>query len=154
IKAGHAPLDMADVDVRRAQPFQTSRSYLHDRTTESLGLLYAMHWPYRQVETARGARRSPFHDRLVALGACMGEAAGWERPGRLAPQAAEPAYDYASARQTGFRHAQAEADALRDGVVLFAPSGFAKYRVEGRDACAVLARVSADAIDVAPGRIA
>ena len=30
------------------------RQYVRDRTVESLGLLYAMHWPYRQVETARG----------------------------------------------------------------------------------------------------
>jgi glycine cleavage system aminomethyltransferase T/glycine/D-amino acid oxidase-like deaminating enzyme len=153
IKAGHAPLDMADVDVRRAHPFQTSRSYLHDRTTESLGLLYAMHWPYRQVETARGARRSPFHDRLVALGACMGEAAGWERPNWFAPQGVEPAYDYSFGRQNWFPYAQAEAEALRDGVALFDLSSFAKFRVEGRDSRAVLDRVSANAIDVAPGRI-
>jgi hypothetical protein len=26
--------------------------------TETLGLLYADHWPYRQMETARGVRRS------------------------------------------------------------------------------------------------
>ena len=40
------------------------KRYVRDRTVESLGLLYAMHWPYRQVETARGVRRSPIHDRL------------------------------------------------------------------------------------------
>jgi hypothetical protein len=39
-------------------PFQSNRNYLHDRTVESLGLLYAMHWPFRQTETARGGRRS------------------------------------------------------------------------------------------------
>jgi glycine cleavage system aminomethyltransferase T/glycine/D-amino acid oxidase-like deaminating enzyme len=153
IKAGHAPIDMADVDVRRAQPFQTNRSYLHDRTSESLGLLYAMHWPYRQVETARGVRRSPFHDRLVALGACMGEVAGWERPNWFAPEGVEPAYEYSFGRQNWFPYAQAEAEALRDQVVVFDQTSFAKFRVEGRDACRVLDRISANVVDVEPGRI-
>src|SRR5690606_19350896 len=63
------PADLIDVDVRRMQPFQSGRRYLRERTTETLGLLYAMHWPYRQMETARGARRSPCHDRLAAQGA-------------------------------------------------------------------------------------
>ncbi|HUF44341.1 MAG TPA: FAD-dependent oxidoreductase [Aestuariivirgaceae bacterium] len=153
IKAGHAPIDMADVDVRRANPFQTNRSYLLERTSESLGLLYAMHWPYRQVETARNVRRSPFHDRLVALGACMGEVAGWERPNWFAPDGVEPVYEYSFGRQNWFPYAQAEAEALRDGVVFFDQTSFAKFRVEGRDALAVLDRVSANSINVAPGRI-
>jgi hypothetical protein len=46
-------------------PFQRNRRYLRDRTVETLGLLYAMHWPFRQPETARGVRRSILHDRLA-----------------------------------------------------------------------------------------
>ena len=153
IKTGHAPMDVADVDVRRVHPFQTNRNYLRDRTTESLGLLYAMHWPYRQVETARNVRRSPFHDRLVQLGACMGEVAGWERPNWFAPEGVEPAYEYSFGRQNWFPFAQAEAEVLRDNVVLFDQTSFAKFRVEGRDACATLDRVSANKIDVEPGRV-
>ena len=42
------PMDLADVDVRRVMPFQANRRYLQDRTVETLGLLYAMHWPYYQ----------------------------------------------------------------------------------------------------------
>ena len=76
---GHPGMDLWDVDIRRFAPFQANRDYLHARTTESLGLLYAMHWPFRQNETARGARRSALHDRLAAHGACFGEVAGWER---------------------------------------------------------------------------
>ena len=86
------PVDLTDVDVRRLHPFQSNRTYLRDRTTETLGLLYAMHWPYRQYATARGVRRSPFHDRLVAAGAVMGETAGWERPNWYAPPGVEPEY--------------------------------------------------------------
>jgi len=77
---GHPPMDLWDVDIRRVMPFQSNRRYLRDRTAEALGLLYAMHWPFRQPETARGVRRSALHDRLLARGACFGELAGWERP--------------------------------------------------------------------------
>jgi 4-methylaminobutanoate oxidase (formaldehyde-forming) len=53
---GHPPMDLWDVDIRRMMPFQRNRSYLRDRTVETLGLLYAMHWPFRQPESARGGR--------------------------------------------------------------------------------------------------
>ena len=76
---GRPPMDLWDVDIRRMMPFQSNATYLHDRTVETLGLLYAMHWPFRQPETARGVRRSALHDRLAARGACFGEIAGWER---------------------------------------------------------------------------
>src|SRR3954469_21271437 len=91
---GYPPMDLWDVDVRRVMPFQRNRRYLKDRTVEALGLLYAMHWPFRQPESARGVRRSALHDRLAARGACFGEAAGWERPNWFARGAVAPAYDY------------------------------------------------------------
>src|SRR5207253_2656291 len=46
IVSGHPSLDLWDVDIRRMMAFQSNRRYLRDRTTESLGLLYAMHWPF------------------------------------------------------------------------------------------------------------
>ena len=92
---GHPPMDLADVDIRRMQPFQSNARYLRERVIEGLGLLYAMHWPYRQYATARPARTSPFHERLKARGACFAEAAGWERPGWFAPPGARARYAYA-----------------------------------------------------------
>jgi 4-methylaminobutanoate oxidase (formaldehyde-forming) len=147
------PMDLADVDIRRAMPFQSNRRYLHDRTVETLGLLYAMHWPYYQYQTARGARRTALHDRLLAAGACMGETAGWERPNWFAPKGVEPRYEYAYGRQNWFEHCGTECRAVRDAVALFDQTCFAKYLVQGRDACAVLNRLSTSNLDVAPGRI-
>ena len=153
IRDGHPSMDVIDVDVRRMHPFQTNRKYLHDRTTETLGLLYAMHWPYRQVATARGVRRSPFHDRLVKLGAVMGEVSGWERPNWFAQGSEKAEYEYSYGRQNWFGAAQREAETLRDKVGLIDQTSFAKFRVEGRDALKILNRVSANTIDVEPGRI-
>jgi 4-methylaminobutanoate oxidase (formaldehyde-forming) len=90
--AGHPPMDLAEVDVRRAQRFQLNRRYLRVRMTESLGLLCAMRWPHRQFETARGVRASALRERLAARGACFGETAGWERANWFAPEGVKPEY--------------------------------------------------------------
>jgi 4-methylaminobutanoate oxidase (formaldehyde-forming) len=153
IRDRRPPMDLIDVDVRRMLPFQGCKRYLHDRTVEGLGLLYAMHWPFYQYKTARGARRTPFHERLVEAGACMGETAGWERPNWYAPEGVEPVYDYAYGRQNWFEHCAAECRATRDAVALFDQSSFTKFLVQGKDACAVLNRICANNVDVAPDRI-
>ncbi len=77
--AGEKPFDLGDVDISRLQPFQGNKHYLFERSKETLGLLYADHFPYRQKATARGVRRTPFHQQLKAQGAVFGEIAGWER---------------------------------------------------------------------------
>jgi len=151
IVKGHPPMDLWDVDIRRMQGFQTNRRYLHDRSVEALGLLYAMHWPFRQVETARGVRRSPFHDRLTALGACNGEAGGWERPNWYAPVGVEPVYEYSYGRQNWFDHSATEHRACREGVAMFDQSSLAKLLIQGPDAASVLNRISSADINVEPG---
>jgi glycine cleavage system aminomethyltransferase T/glycine/D-amino acid oxidase-like deaminating enzyme len=153
IKNGHPPMDVSGVDIRRIHPFQSVKTYVRDRTVESLGLLYAMHWPHRQPETARGARRSPIHDRLVEAGACMGEVNGWERPNWYAGNGNEPKYEYSYGRQNWFPYADAEAKALQADVVMFDQSSFSKFLVEGKDAAKVLNKISANDIDVEPGRV-
>ena len=150
---GHPPMDLWDVDVRRMMPFQRNRSYLHDRTVEALGLLYAMHWPYRQPETARGVRRSPVHDRLTARGACFGEVAGWERANWYAPHGVRAEYEYSYGRQNWFGHSAAEHLAVRNGVGLFDLSSFGKYRLEGPDAERVLDNICANDVAVSVGKI-
>ena len=150
---GDPPMDLWDVDARRMMPFQVNREYLHDRTVEALGLLYAMHWPFRQPETARGVRTSVLHQRLTDLGACFGETAGWERANWFAPKGVEPVYEYSYGRQNWFDHSAREHRSVRENVGVFDMSSFGKYLVQGRDACQVLERVSANRMDVDPGRV-
>jgi 4-methylaminobutanoate oxidase (formaldehyde-forming) len=150
---GAPPFDLADVDLRRAQPFQRNRRYLRERVTETLGLLYADHFPYRQVETARGVRRSPVHDALAVMGAVFGETAGWERANWFARPGEAREYRYSWGRQNWFTNQRDEHMAVREGVGLFDMTSFGKIRVEGRDALAFLQHVCANDVDVAPGRI-
>jgi len=153
IVRGHAPMDLWDVDIRRFMPFQGNARYLHERTTETLGLLYDMHWPFRQYASARGARRSPLHQRVAGRNACFGETAGWERPNWYAPAGVEPVYEYSYGRQNWFPYSAAEHRAVREGVGLFDQSSFAKFLLQGRDAQRVLNEVCANDVAVAPGRI-
>ncbi|MES2100425.1 MAG: FAD-dependent oxidoreductase [Pseudomonadota bacterium] len=153
IRDRQVPIDLPGMEVRRMHPCQGTRAYLKDRTAESLGLLFAMHWPFRQVETARGARRTVFHDRLLAQGACMGELNGWERANWYGEPGSTPACEYAFGHQNWFENTAAECRAARDAVALFDQSSMAKFIVQGRDACAVLNRIGTANVDVAPGRI-
>ncbi len=153
ITEGEAPFDLWEVDIRRAQPFQRNRRYLKERVTETLGLLYADHFPYRQVETARGVRRTPLHEHLKARGAVFGEVAGWERANWFARPGQEREYRYSWGRQNWFENQRAEHMAVRTGVGLFDMTSFGKIRVEGRDAAAFLQKVCANDVDVAAGRI-
>ncbi|MEK9743315.1 MAG: FAD-dependent oxidoreductase [Gammaproteobacteria bacterium] len=150
---GQPPMDLWDVDIRRMMPFQRNRSYLHDRTVEALGLLYAMHWPFRQPESARGARKSPFHNRLEERGACFGETAGWERANWFAPVGIAPKYEYSYGKQNWFEHSGSEHRAVRESVGVFDMSSFGKFLLQGADAMQVLNRVSANQVDVEPGRV-
>lgn len=150
---GEPPFDLWEVDIRRAQPFQKNRRYLRERVSETLGLLYADHFPYRQMTTSRGLRRSPLHEHLKARGAVFGEVAGWERANWFAARDQPRAYEYSWGRQNWFDNSAAEHRALREGVGLLDMSSFGKIRVEGRDALAFLQRLCGNDLDVAQGRI-
>ncbi|HEV7252344.1 MAG TPA: FAD-dependent oxidoreductase [Mesorhizobium sp.] len=150
---GEPPFDLWDVDIRRAQNFQKNRAYLRERVSETLGLLYADHFPYRQMASARGVRRSPLHEHLKARGAVFGEVAGWERANWFAKPGQEQDYRYSWWRQNWFDNQRDEHMAVRENVGLFDMTSFGKIRVEGRDACAFLQKVCANDMDVAAGRI-
>ncbi|PSJ54993.1 GcvT family protein [Kumtagia ephedrae] len=150
---GEPPFDLWDVDIRRVQPFQANRTYLYRRSVETLGLLYADHFPYRQMASARGVRRSPLHEHLKARGAVFGEVAGWERANWFARQGQEREYRYSWKRQNWFDNQRDEHLSVRNGVGLFDMSSFGKIRVEGRDALSFLQRLCANDMDVPAGKI-
>ena len=150
---GEPPFDLWEVDIRRAQPFQKNRKYLKERVSETLGLLYADHFPYRQVVTSRGVRRTPLHEHLKARGAVFGEVAGWERANWFANPGQKAEYEYSWGKTNWFENQKAEHLAVRNGVGFFDMTSFGKIRVEGRDACTFLQRMCGADVDVAVGRI-
>ena len=151
--AGEKPFDLGDVDIARMQPFQGNKTYLFERSKETLGLLYADHFPYRQKASARGVRRTPFHAHLLERGAVMGELAGWERANWFAKEGQDASYHYSWGRQNWFENSAEEHRAVRENIGIYDMSSFGKIRVEGAQAEAFLNHICANDMSVPVGRI-
>lgn len=148
------PAGFADTDVRRVAPWQANRRYLYDRTVEALGVLYDMAWPNREYLSARGARRSPFHDRLAAAGAIMGERFGWEVPLVFAPdgEAAEIAYSFGP--QNWHPWGAAECRMATERVAVADLTAATRVLVSGPDARTLLDRLSTARLPESPDQFA
>ena len=150
---GQKPFDLGDVDISRMEPFQGNKQYLFERSKETLGLLYADHFPYLQKKTARGVRRTPFHQKLLDQGAVMGELSGWERANWFANKGQKPEYEYSWKRQNFFDNVAAEHKAVRNNIGIYDMSSFGKIRVEGPDACTFMNYIGGGQYDVPAGKI-
>ncbi len=151
---GRPDTDVTGINIDRLLPYQTDPDYRRQRTVESLGMVYQCHYPNRSMQTARGAKLSPVHDRLAARGAYFREVSGWEGADWYAPEGEEPAVDRLSwGRENWFPYWQAEHEAARNGVVVMDMSFMSKFRVEGPDAGALLERISANRVAGEPGFI-
>ena len=149
---GLPPVGMGTLHAQRAMPFQAATRYLRERVVESIGMHMTLAWPGHQVETARGVRHFPLHERLLAAGAVMGERAGWEfplyfdRPGATLPH--EPGLGW----QAWYPQVERECLAARDAALLIDQSCYGKLLVSGADAARALNHVSANQMDVPAGR--
>ncbi len=154
IVTGRPDVDVTGINIDRLHPYQANPAYRAARTVESLGLVYQCHYPTRSMQTARGVKLSPIHDRLAAQGAYFREVSGWEGADWYAPPGVEPKVECLSwGRQNWFPYWQAEHEAARNGVILMDMSFMAKFLVEGRDAGRFLDTLSANNVDGEPGVI-
>lgn len=148
---GTPPRAMASMLAARAHPFQKNAAYNAVRVAEGIGLHYGQHWPGRQIETARGIRRVPLHDRLLGQGAVMAERIGWEVPMYFDASGAGWPKRAALGWQDWSPVVQAECLAARDAAVVIDQSMYGKIVVQGRDAAQLLNHVGGAEMNVAPG---
>ncbi len=154
IVEGRPDVDVTGFNIDRLHPYQATPEYRRMRTVESLGMVYQCHYPTRSMQTARGVKRSPLHDRLAARGAYFRDVSGWEGADWYAPAGVAPPVERLSwGRQNWFPYWEAEHHAAREGVILMDMSFMSKFLVQGRDAGRVLDFVSANHVDGPPGRI-
>ena len=115
-------------------------------------MVYKCHYPTHTMVTARGAKKSPFYDRLAALGAYFRDVSGWEGADWYKPE--QPTIEQHSwGRQHWFPQWEAEHRAAREGVILMDMSFMSKFLVEGRDAGRILDHISANSVDGPSGQI-
>ncbi|MEZ4399527.1 MAG: FAD-dependent oxidoreductase [Kofleriaceae bacterium] len=147
ITTGRPDVDVTGMHVDRLHRYQANPEYRRTRTVESLGMVYQCHYPTRSMQTARGAKRSPLHDRLAAAGAYFRDVSGWEAPDWYAPPGHAPTSELTWGKASWFPHWAAEHHAVRTGVVLMDMSFMSKFLVQGRDAGRVLEWISANQVD-------
>jgi 4-methylaminobutanoate oxidase (formaldehyde-forming) len=151
---GVPDVDITGMNIERLQPYQANPQYRRARTVESLGMVYKCHYPTHMLETARGAKRAPFHERLAAAGGHFREVSGWESPDWYAGAGATPDPGPLSwGRPRWFHHWQAEHRAARENVVLMDMSFMGRFLVQGRDAGRCLNRICTNDVDGEAGRI-
>jgi glycine cleavage system aminomethyltransferase T/glycine/D-amino acid oxidase-like deaminating enzyme len=147
IMTGSPDVDVTTMNVDRLQPYQTNPEYRRLRTVESLGWVYACHYPTRTPQTARGAKRSPFYDRLVARGAYFRDVSGWEGADYYGGVGVKPEMELTFGKPSWFAQWAAEHRAAREGVIIMDMSFMAKFLVEGRDAGRLLEHISGNHVD-------
>jgi len=151
---GRPDVDVTGFNIDRLHAYQSNPEYRRTRTVESLGMVYQCHYPTRSMQSARGARKSAFYDRLAARGAYFRDVSGWEGADWYAPAGHEARVDELSwGRQHWFPWWEAEHRAAREGVILMDMSFMAKFLVQGRDAGRALNHISANDVDGACGVI-
>ncbi len=151
---GRPDVDVTAMHIDRLHPYQCTPKYRAERTVESLGMVYQCHYPTRSMQTARGVKLSPIHERLVARGAYFRDVSGWEGADWYAPEGVQPVVEQLSwGKQNWFPYWAAEHKAARDGVILMDMSFMAKFLVEGQGAGALLNRLSANEVATDTGMI-
>ncbi|MCG8616162.1 MAG: FAD-dependent oxidoreductase, partial [Desulfobacterales bacterium] len=151
---GYPEEDLWPVDVRRYNPWQNNLKYIEERVNvESVGNLYADHFPFKQPTSSRNVLKTPIHDRLKDMGACFGVVSGWERANWFAPEGVKAEYEYAWGRQNWFDYSAAEHMNIRENVGIYDLTSMGKFLMQGKDALSVLQNVCGNNIDVPEGKV-
>ncbi|HLL00342.1 MAG TPA: FAD-dependent oxidoreductase [Myxococcaceae bacterium] len=154
ILTGNPGVDITGFNIDRLHTYQSNPEYRRTRTVESLGMVYQCHYPTRTMTTARGAKRSAWHDRLAAQGAYFRDVSGWESPDWYGEPGTTPDPGPLSfGKQRWFPNWAAEHKAAREGVIVMDMSFMAKFLVQGRDAGRLLNHLSGNNVDGPSGLI-
>jgi dimethylglycine dehydrogenase len=147
---GDPGFDVWAMDVARYGDWATL-SYTNPKVQENYARRFSIRFPNEELPAARPHRTTPIYDRLMGMGAQMGDSWGLEAPLWFSPDDTRDVFSWR--RSTDFEHVAAEVRACREGVGIMETSGFSKFFVRGPGARAYLDRVLACRIP-APGRMA
>ena len=144
--------DLFSLDITRFEKFHSETKFITERVTETLGNLYAMHWPFKQLLTSRNQKLLPYHDELKTKGACFGQNGGFERPMWYALSGSKPEYEYSYEYQNWYDSAKHETMHARKDVAFFELTPFSKFELEGEKAHSSLQYLCANNVSDVPGK--
>ncbi|MFK7938036.1 MAG: FAD-dependent oxidoreductase [Roseovarius sp.] len=139
---GAPPMDALAVDPRRFGAW-ADRDYRVAKAIECFGLQFGVHYPAEERPAGRNLRLSPLHDHMLARGAVMGAAHGWERPNWFADAPGTQATD-SFRRANWFEPVARECQAVAGRAALADLSVFSKFEVTGPDTAAFLDTLGAN----------
>ncbi|HWW32598.1 MAG TPA: aminomethyltransferase family protein, partial [Steroidobacteraceae bacterium] len=112
------------------------------------------HYPFMSLATARGVRKSPFHQRLAEAGAYFREVSGWESPDWYGDPGTTPDPGPLTwGPPSWFGRWREEHRAARENVIVMDMSFMGKFLVQGRDAGRCLNHISGNQVDGPAGVI-
>ncbi|WP_291732156.1 FAD-dependent oxidoreductase [Leisingera sp. F5] len=147
---GETPINTRGMDPRRYGNFSTDH-FIVERTKDEFMRRHDTPCPGKQFNSLRPLNRHVLYDRLAAKGAVFGEVAGWERPRYFG--------EVGETEQIGWGHqpwhanAMAEAKATREAAGVIDLCAFAQFEITGKDAGALLDRLSANKVPARDGRM-
>ena len=147
---GDPGFDVWAMDVARYGDWATL-AYTNPKVRENYSRRFRIRFPNEELAAARPHKTTPIYDRMLELGAQMGDSWGLEVPLWFSPDDTRDVFSWR--RSTDFPHVAEEVRACREGVGVMETSGFSKFWVRGPGARAFLDRVLACKIP-APGRMA
>lgn len=128
---GQPQWDLLAQDVSRVRIDHSTHGFVQARMVEAVENQFAMHWPYKQVATARGLKRTPVHEQMRASGAVFGNLAGWERPLWFSSESNNQDLDYSFEQQHWWPQVQQEGHYLSHQCGLMDLSPFSKIHIKG-----------------------
>ena len=138
---GYMSEDLFSLDIKRFQKFHSSKKFIMERVTETLGDLYGMHWPYKQHTTSRNQKLLPYHEKLKSAGAFFGVSGEYERPMWYALNGKTPECKYSFDYQNWYPSVEFETKNTITNVGLYELSSFSKYEIKGELAHTELQRL-------------
>jgi len=149
---GYMNEDLFSLDIKRFQKFHSSKKFIMERVTETLGDLYGMHWPYKQHKTSRNQKLLPYHEELKEAGACFGVSGEYERPMWYALKGKKAEYEYSFDYQNWYPSVEFETKNTITNVGLYELSPFSKYEIKGEKAHSELQKICTANIKNVVGR--
>jgi glycine cleavage system aminomethyltransferase T/glycine/D-amino acid oxidase-like deaminating enzyme len=152
ITTGDPGLDIGPYRAWRFGEVYRDPTYAAGLARETYSDYYRLRYPFDADLAGRPRRLSPLHGRLQESGAVFGTKAGWERadlhePGRPWRRAGRDQVAYGWTRPPWLDRVIAEVGAVRQRAGIIDLTSFGKIDVGGRDALALLQRVSANDVE-------
>ncbi|MFK7941603.1 MAG: FAD-dependent oxidoreductase, partial [Paracoccaceae bacterium] len=125
---GDPGFDVWAMDIARYGDWN-SMSYTNSKVQENYSRRFSIKFPNEELTAARPYKTTPIYDRLMDMGAQMGDSWGLEAPLWFSPDGTKDEFSWR--RSTDFDHVKAEVKAVRESVGMMEISGFSKFKVSG-----------------------